>query len=331
MFTSDPTDGRREFGFLLLPGFSTLCLANSVEPLRAVNEITGRQCYTHRLLSLDGAPVTSSSGIEVKVDAPLDAAGRLDVFFLVSSYRFTEVPRAQLMPGLRRVAREANVVGAMDTGPWLLAAAGLLDGRTATIHWQEQERLQADFPEVQVSPSRYVIDGDRITCGGATTVLDLMLGLLRAQVGEVLALDVMRLFIYDAERPAEGEQQPPVQAPFAARAPIIGAAIAEMEQAIETPRPIAEIARACGCSQRKLERAFERALGVTPQRYYQYLRLAAGRRMLLDGSQSVTLVAARTGFSTATSFARAYRRMFGHAPKQALSFASTVPHVTPSR
>ena len=240
MFTSDPTDGRREFGFLLLPGFSTLCLANSVEPLRAVNEITGRQCYTHRLLSLDGAPVTSSSGIEVKVDAPLDAAGRLDVFFLVSSYRFTEVPRAQLMPGLRRVAREANVVGGMDTGPWLLAAAGLLDGYNATIHWQEQERLQADFPEVQVSPSRYVIDGDRITCGGATTVLDLMLGLLRAQVGEVLALDVMRLFIYDAERPAEGEQQPPVQAPFAARAPIIGAAIAEMEQAIETPRPIAE-------------------------------------------------------------------------------------------
>lgn len=331
MFTSDPTDGRREFGFLLLPGFSTLCLANSVEPLRAVNEITGRQYYTHRLLSLDGAPVTSSSGIEVKVDAALDAAGRLDVFFLVSSYRFTEVPRAQLMPGLRRVAREANVVGAMDTGPWLLAAAGLLDGRTATIHWQEQERLQVDFPEVQVSPSRYVIDGDRITCGGATTVLDLMLGLLRAQVGEVLALDVMRLFIYDAERPAEGEQQPPVQAPFAARAPIIGAAIAEMERAIETPRPIAEIARASGCSQRKLERAFERALGVTPQRYYQYLRLAAGRRMLLDGSQSVTLVAARTGFSTATSFARAYRRMFGHAPKQALSFASNLPPVTPSR
>jgi transcriptional regulator GlxA family with amidase domain len=331
MFASDPTDGRREFGFLLLPGFSTLCLANSVEPLRAVNEITGRQCYTHRLFSLDGAPVTSSSGIEVKVDGPLDAAGRLDVFFLVSSYRFTEVPRAQLMPGLRRVARQANVVGGMDTGPWLLAAAGLLNGYTATIHWQEKERLQADFPEVQVSPSRYVIDCERITCGGATTVLDMMLGLLRAQVGEVLALDVMRLFIYDAERPAEGEQQPPVQAPFAARAPIIGAAIAEMEQAIETPRPIAEIARECGCSQRKLERAFERALGVTPQRYYLYLRLATGRRMLLEGSQSVTLVAARTGFSTATSFARAYRRMFGHAPKQALSFANQVPTATPGR
>ncbi|MDZ7714532.1 MAG: helix-turn-helix domain-containing protein [Rhodovibrio sp.] len=142
----------------------------------------------------------------------------------------------------------------------------------------------------------------------------------------MLALDVMRLFIYDAERPAEGEQQPPVAgAVRRARADSSAAAIAEMEQAIETPRPIAEIARACGCSQRKLERAFERALGVTPQRYYQYLRLAAGRRMLLDGSQSVTLVAARTGFSTATSFARAYRRMFGHAPKQALSFASKVP------
>ncbi|MBK1695768.1 GlxA family transcriptional regulator [Rhodovibrio salinarum] len=316
MFARDPTDGRRHFGFLLLPGFSTLCLANSVEPLRAANEIAGAQRYVHRLLSLDGAPVSSSSGIEVTVDAPLDEAGRLDVFFLVAGYGFRDVPHAQLMPALRRAAGLSDVVGGMDTAPWLLAAAGLLDGRTATIHWQEQERLQTDFPEVTFSRARYVIDGNRITCGGATTVLDMMLGLLRAHGGDVLALDIMRLFIYDAERPAEGEQQALVQAPFVGRAPIVAAAIAEMEQAIETPRPVAEIAAASGCSQRKLERAFERALGVTPQRYYQYLRLAAGRRMLMDGAHSVTMVAAATGFASATSFARAYRRMFGHAPKQ---------------
>jgi transcriptional regulator GlxA family with amidase domain len=314
MFAHDPTSDQQQFGFLLLPGFSTLCLANSVEPLRAVNEITGEQRYVHRLLSLDGEPVSSSSGIEVKVDAAVDDAGRMDVFFLIASRGFRDIPRARLMPALRRAAGQATVVGGMDTAPWLLGTAGLLDGCTATVHWQELERFQADFPEVTVSRARYVIDGNRITCGGATTVLDMMLGLLRLQVGEVLALDVMRLFIYDAERPADGEQQTPLHAPFVARAPFVAAAIAEMEQAIEDPLGIADIAVAVGASQRKLERAFERALGVTPQRYYQYLRLATARRMLAEGTRSVTMVAASTGFASATSFARAYRRMFGHAP-----------------
>ena len=315
MTAIDPSDRRRRFGFLLLPGFSNLCLANAVEPLRAANELGGAEpAYAHRLLSLDGAPVSSSSGIEVKVDGALDDAGRLDAFFVIASAGFTSFATPAFKAALHRAARNAEVIGAMDTGPWLLAAAGLLDGHRATIHWQEQARLQEDYPQVTVTGARYVIDGRRITCGGATTVLDLMLNLLRQHAGDVLALDVMRLFIYDTERPAEGEQQGPLQAPFVARAPIVAAAIAAMEHAVETPLPLAEVARRAGCSQRKLERAFDRALGVTPQRYYHYLRLSAGKRMLLDGGHSVTEVAAGTGFNSATSFARAYKRLFGHPP-----------------
>lgn len=327
MTAPNPTESPRRIGFLLLPGLSNLCLANAVEPLRAANDTgpsdpAGGPAYAWRLLSLDGRPVRTSSGIEIGVDGALPGAGetgldRWDAFFVIASYGYRAHATARLKSGLRRAAGRSAILGGFDTGPWLLAAAGLLDGYDATIHWQEQERLGEDFPEVRVGGARYVVDRDRITAGGATTVLDLMLRLIRRDLGDVAALDVMRLFVYDTERPAEGAQQGALQAPFAARAPIVAAAIAAMEQAIETPRPVDAIAAAAGCSQRKLERAFDRALGITPQRYYQYLRLTAARRLLLESGRSVTEVAAATGFTSATSFARAYRRLFGHAPKDA--------------
>lgn len=318
MFALNPTNERWRFGFLLLPDFSNLCLANAVEPLRAANELGGGPpVYEHRLLSLDGRSVATSSGIEIGVDAALADAGRFDAFFVIASYGFRRFATPAFKSALHRASRNTAVLGGMDTAPWLLAATGLLDGYKATIHWQEQAGLQEDFPDVEVTGARYVVDRNRITCGGATTVLDLMLSLLREQVGDVLALDVMRLFIYDSERAAEGAQQGALQAPFAARAPIVASAIATMEQAIEAPLPLDEVARRAGCSQRKLERAFTRALGLTPQRYYQYLRLSAARRMLLESRHSVGAVAAGTGFASATSFARAYKRFFGHAPREA--------------
>lgn len=324
MFAQNSSNATRRIGFLLLPGFSNLCLANAVEPLRAANELSGWPCYRHRLVSLDGASVSSSSGIEVKVDGALDdalegafeGAGRLDAFFVISSYDYRDFATPALKAALHRMAGRSTWLGGLDTGPWLLASAALLDGRRATIHWQEQARLREDFPEVEVTGDRYVVDRGRITAGGATTVLDLMLSLLRRDVGEVLALDVMRLFVYDEERPAEGQQRGLLHAPFAARAPIVAAAIAAMEQRVETPAPLPEIAAAAGCSQRKLERAFDRALGVTPRRYYDYLRLSAARRMLLDDGRTVAQAAEATGFGSASSFARAYRRLFGQSPRQ---------------
>ncbi len=318
MFAHSPTDSPWRFGFLLLPGFSNLALANAVEPLRAANELgEGAPSYSYMLLSQDGTPVSTSSSLEFRVHGALNDAGRMDAFFVIASRGYRRFATPALKTALHRAARNAEVVGAMDTGPWLLAATGLLDGYRATIHWQEQTRFQEDFPEVAVTGARYVVDGARVTCGGATTVLDLMLWFLRRQVGEVRALDVMRLFIYDRERAADSAQQTSLQAPFAARAPIVAAAIGVMEAAIEEPVSMAEIARQAGCSQRKLERAFDRALGITPQRYYQYLRLSAARRLLLETGESVAAVAERTGFASATSFARAYRRFFGHAPRQA--------------
>ncbi len=303
-----------EIGFLLLPDFSNLCLANAVEPLRAVNDITGREACRRHLLSLDGKPVATSSQLFVRADQSLRKVGRLDYFFIIAGSGYRRFATPVIKAGLHRAARNARIIGALDTGPWLLAATGLLDGYQATIHWQAQDRMRLDFPAVAVNSARYVIDRDRITAGGATAVLDLMLALIRERFDEPTALEVMRLFLYDHERAAETDQLGTLHAPFTARAPIVAGAIEMMEHAIERPHSMAEIARRSNCSQRKLERAFADAVGVTPQRYYQYLRLSAARRLLQEGEESVAGSAAATGFSSASAFARAYRRLFGHSP-----------------
>lgn len=315
MNMQDWTTSPLQFGFLLLPGFSNLCLANAIEPLRAVNDISGSHACRHHLVSPDGEPVSTSSGLQIRTDRDLRGIGDLDAFFVVAGDDYRSFATPKLKAGLRRASRLTRLMGALDTGPWLLAAAGLLDGHRATVHWQARERMRADFPAVRVTGSRYVIDRRRITAGGATTVLDLMLALIRQYFDEVTALEVMRLFLYDHERAAEADQLGALHAPFTARAPIVATAIEIMEHTVDQPIPLGAVAHRTNCSQRKLERAFAGTLGVTPQRYYQYLRLSAARRLLQEGDLGVAGVAAATGFASASAFARAYRRLFGHAPR----------------
>ncbi len=303
--------------FLLFPGFSTLCLANAVEPLRAANTLADAHLYRRFLLSVDGSAVASSSGIEISVDGKLGDLGRCDALFLVSSYGYTDAASPAFNARLHRAARQARILGGLDTGAWLLAKAGLLNGYRATIHWQEMSRMEEEFPDVYCSMERYVIDRDRITAGGATTVLDLMLRLIRERNGDALALDVMRLFLYDAEHSAAAPQRGPIDAPFATRAPVVAKAVVIMENALEEPLAIPQIAAAVGCSQRHLERQFVAALGVAPHRYYRSLRLAAAKRLLQETAFPLAEIAVRLGFSSPSVFSRAFFRQFGTAPRDA--------------
>ncbi len=308
------TNPLQRFGFLLLPEFSTLCLANAVEPLRAANTLADGAHYHWSLVSMDGEPVASSSAVHVAVDGGLESLSGCDALFVIASYGYDRFATSAFKARLRRTARSVPVLGGLDTGPWLLADAGLLDGYRATIHWQESTRLEEDFPEIEVSGERYVRDRDRITAGGATAVLDLMLRLVRERLGDALAIDVMRLFLYDTEHQAELPQRVPLSAPFIARAPDVARAIAVMEEAVEDPLAIPEIARRAGCSQRRLERSFAATLAVTPTQYYRAMRLGAARHLLLETGQTVADIAARTGFSSAAILSRAYRTYFGYPP-----------------
>lgn len=292
-----------------------MCLACAVEPLRAANNYAEAQLYRHQLVSLDGSPIQSSSGITIQPSQSLGELGQEDLLFVVSGYNYRHFCGQRTLGAIRTAARAAKIVGGLDTGAWLLAEAGLLDGYEATIHWQELNLFEEAFPDLNLSLDRFVVDRNRITCGGATSALDLMLTLIREDQNEALALDVMNLFIYESHGQEDMSQRGARFAPFAARAPLVVAALEEMEKNIEEPVPMEAIAHRINTSPRTLDRAFTKEMGISPGRYYLYIRLKTARSLIAETNQSMAEIAARTGFSSAATFSRAFTKQFGAPPR----------------
>ncbi|MEJ8570166.1 GlxA family transcriptional regulator [Microbaculum marinum] len=308
------TPGRpvRDVTILLLPGFSNLCLATAIEPLRAANELVGERLYRWRLVSPDGASVATSSELAINVSGALAAHRPEDALFVISAAHYASLATRPLLSELRRWARSARCIGGFDTGSHLLAAAGLLEGYSATIHWEELGTFAEGFPGIDVRRDRYVIDRNRVTAGGATTVLDLMLDVIGRQDGMALALAVAGRFIYDPQLPQDGrETEPQHTVPLrliARKDPALGTAIALMDSHLEDSLPVARIAELSGIGLRDMERRFRRHLGISPGAHYRSLRLAVARRLLEETELGVGEIAARSGFSSASALSRALRQ-----------------------
>lgn len=306
----------QDLGFLLLPKFSMLCFSAALEPLRAANRMAGRPLYRWTLFSPDGAPVAGSNGIALPVERGLDAKADLAALFVLASFEPERAWSPRLAEWLRALRHRGTALGAFDTGSYILARGGLLDGYRATVHWEELDAFAERFPAVNVVPDRFVIDRGRLTAGGGTTALDLMLHVIRAQHGAALALDVASQFIYGPEALSSDSQRSVSLRGVQRRCPPLARAIEIMEAAVEEPLPVHEVARRTGVGERRLERLFLRHLRTTPLRYYLDLRLSLGHRMLRQTTTPVAGVAVRCGFNSASAFARAFRARFGFSPSQ---------------
>ncbi|MFW8633804.1 GlxA family transcriptional regulator [Cribrihabitans pelagius] len=292
---------------LLFDAFSAHCLANTVEPLRAANSLAGRQAYGWRFLTLGGGPAVSSSGMEVRAHGRLADCGG-GMLIVMPSYDFLRHATPQAARALRAAARRYGVLAGFDTGAWLLADAGLLEGRRATIHWQELTRFSEAFPAVRAERARHVADGNRITCTGALAAFDTMMELIGAQHGAALRLEVAALFMSPE---ATGSQDP-----ILARGKPVARAVAAMQANLETPLPIAAIARAAGRSQKELEARMKAELGATPQAVYRRLRLIEARRLVLETRLSVAEIALRCGYEDPSALTRAFRAEFATTPRR---------------
>jgi transcriptional regulator GlxA family with amidase domain len=301
--------------FVVLPGASILCVASSIDPLRAANRISGETLYHWKLVSADGRDPDTSSSMPVKVSGRFDPDARDEVIVVIAGFGVSAFSRGSFIAGLRKAARRARAVGGVEAGAWLLGHAGLLENRAATTHWEDFEDFRSAFPAAHVRPDRYVIDGKVFTTGGASPTFDLMLHLIRSRQGMGMALNVASVFIYDQSR-APGDAQPLVSlGRIDDRDPRIAAAIRLMESHLDAPLTIEAIARRLKTSQRTLEKEFNRLIGEPPGRYYLNLRLAAARKLVSDTGLPMTEIAARTGFTSAATFSRAFRAEYGSAPR----------------
>ncbi|TNJ45082.1 GlxA family transcriptional regulator [Phaeobacter sp. B1627] len=292
---------------LLFGDFSAHCLANTVEPLRAANTLARREIYRWRFLSLEGGTAVSSSGMEVTAHARLGEC-RGDMLVVMPSYHFLRHDHAETRRSLRAAATRYGEISGFDTGPWLLAAAGLLDGRQATIHWDEFDRMAEAFPEVRMVRSRYVQDGNRITCTGALAAFDLMLERIGRTHGQALRLEVAALFM-SADSSGSGPET------ALARTRVVARAVDLMQAHLEAPLPIPEIARRIGRPRKDLEARMKADLGATPATVYRRFRLILARKLLLETDISVSEVALRTGYEDPSALTRAFRAEFKTTPR----------------
>jgi transcriptional regulator GlxA family with amidase domain len=299
---------------LVFPGSSIMCVASAVDPLRAANRVTGETLFDFRIVSADGSVPVTTCGLPVAVAGAFDPTAGTDMLVIVGGFGTRYAAGRPLISGIRKIARSARAVGGVEAGTWMLGHAGLLEGRAATTHWEDMEDFAAAFPGADVRPDRYVIDGPVFTTGGASPTFDLMLHLVRSRLGMAVALDVASVFIYDQARAATDAQPLVSLGRLEGYDSRLAQAIRLMEAHVDQPLTVSAIARRAGVTARTLEIVFRRSIGETPGAYYLRLRLHAARRLVLDTQIRMAEVAARTGFSSAASFSRAFSRAFGEAP-----------------
>jgi AraC family carnitine catabolism transcriptional activator len=307
----NPQTATRHIGILLLPSFSHLTLSSLTEPMFVANWLSQSQRYRWRLLSLEGASVEASSGLRARVDGPIGEDDRFDAVFLLASFEpKRHAADRTLRAWLRKQARHGTELGGIETGSEVLAAAGLLAGYEVATHWDNLPGFQELYPDCRATTRLYTIERKRLTCAGASAVLDMAVAWIGSHQGPALASEIAQHLLLRS-RPAGDDQ---LAASAGKARPLLRRVLALMEQSIEEPLSCAALAHRLKASPRQLQRLFRRELASTPSQQYRKLRLAKAHALLQQTDLPVTEVAFSAGFSSPAHFSRLYRRSFGRPP-----------------
>ncbi len=302
--------------FLLVPGFSYVAFASAIEPLRMANMVAHESLFGALTCSPEGEPVVASNGVRTEVDCAIDDLPALTALFLCGPNPIEFPNERRLIHWLRRTAGRGTALGGIDTGSWLLARAGLLDGYRCTIHWENLPSLTADFPRIIASEHVFEVDRQRYTCSGGTAAMDMMLQFISGACGDgTTGPAAADLLIHERVRDRNDRQRIPLRHRIGTGQDRLSGAVALMEANVEEPMQLSEIAGYTGVSERQLERLFEAHLATTPTAFYMGVRLARARQLLLHTTASVTEIAHRSGFRSPAHFSRRYRGYFGVSPR----------------
>jgi transcriptional regulator GlxA family with amidase domain len=299
---------QRDFEFLLFDGFSNFVLSCAMEPLRDIKIRAGRRRANWCISSINGAPVFSSSGLQIVPDKAFSSESSAKRVVLVSGYNIRNQIDKNLLASIRNVARNCETIIALDTASWILASAGLLDGHEATIHWQEYDNFVDTFPNVLHTNRRFIHSDKFHTCGTASGALDLILALAGDLFGPSVAMDTSNMFVYSPEKISEKVNQ---ALHLDAGVPeVLSKAIDLITDNIETPLTTRQIALSIGVSSRSLHRVFIKNLQTTPGKYASLFRLKQANYLSQETQLSIEQIASRCGYSSAASLCRSYKNAF---------------------
>lgn len=311
MFSSRPI----LVGVLLIPGYSLMSVSSVTEPLRGANRAAGQPAFDIRFLSSYGAAVASSSGFEVKTVSLSSQIGvAYDLLIVCGGHEDERYFDRKLVEYLRQSARRRTTIGGVSTGSFVLAAAGLLDGRRCTTHWSYLEAFRESFPQLDICDELFVMDRRIFTCAGGIAALDAMLDIIRSTRGHELANRAAENFVYSGVRRSNDSQRMSLRLRLGTAEPAILEAVGLMEKNLENPLRLPDLAMTVGISSRQLERLFRDHLNCSPVQFYVRLRLQMAQRLLRHSAMPVAEIAIACGFTSASHFSRAYRAAFETCP-----------------
>jgi len=305
----------RRVVIVAFPGVQTLDVTGPAEVLRAATKLHPPG-YELTVVAPEEGPLRTST-VPIAPHLPLSAC-RFPIDTLIvaggTGTRRAEDDEA-LIAWLRRAARRSRRVTSVCTGAFLLARAGLLDGRRATTHWASCADLAARYPAVTVEPDPiFVRDGNVATSAGVTAGMDLALALVEEDLGRDVAIEAARWLVLFLKRPGGQAQFSAQLAAQTAERPSLRDLQAWMPDHLDEDLTVPALARRSAMSERNFARAFRRETGMTPAAYVEAARVESARIALESGDLPVENVAAQSGFGTVETMRRAFRRRVGVSP-----------------
>lgn len=303
---------------IVTPHFNIAATMGFLDPFRAANYLSGRALFRWEVYAESGGLCPASNGAHLETQ-PLNELGELrDGLLVVSSSWTPEAYTSKALLGaVRRGARAGAMICGLDTGAFVLARAGVLEGYRATCHYEHIDAFAETYPDVEPQEDLMVFDRQRATCCGGSAAVDFGLILLGRMQGDGLANDAAKYLCHAHIRSPGTRQADPQAEPIGARAPrVLRRAIDIMERHLETPLPLPEICRQAEISQRHLDRLFRAHVQATPAQYYRDIRLDRARGLVTQTELSIAEVAQASGFARHDHFARAYKARFGLSPSR---------------
>jgi transcriptional regulator GlxA family with amidase domain len=304
-------------GLILPAGFHVMSYA-ALATFDTANFIADEKFYDVSILSENGGPLPNSFGTATETE-PLDIKP-FDTLLVGAGLAVTP-PTPKLLTFLREAERDARRVASICIGTFILAEAGILDGRRVTTHWAWAQELARRFPKVRVEMDRiFIADGQIWTSAGMTAAVDMALGLVERDMGADIARATAKMMVVHHRR-AGGQSQHSAMFELDAKTDRVQDALAFARKNLREPLTVEQLAQAARLSPRQFTRVFRQETGQSPARAVENLRLEAARYMLEQGRLPVEEIARETGFGDRERMRRSFLRTYGQTP-QAIRNAS---------
>ena len=309
--------------FVVVPRFNIATLITMIETMRIANYLLPAPAFSWEIVSFDGPSVPASNGMALNDAKDAREIGEASYIFVLGSWGAEHYDNRALTAWVRKRHRQGDRICSVELGCYILARAGLLEGKSATTHWSWMKGFEERYIGIDVAEQLFTIEGRIMTCAGGLAGVDLMLRLIQGSHGAGFSGEIADQMMHHPIRAGTTAQRHTMGQGTDVMVPSVRQAVTLIERHMEDPLSVPEIAEELGVSQRQLERQFKRHIGCTVVQFGLMLRLQNARVLLISTDLSVREIATASGFNTLSHFAYSFGKFFGRRPS---AYREAWPH-----